>query len=90
MKAREWREKSNEEREKMLTELQDKARVLRFDLSTREAKNHSDYDKIKKEIADHKNKHNEPAFGIFAPNAYAYKQADNKQAILLFFWIWHP
>ena len=51
MKAREWREKSNEEREKMLTELQDKARVLRFDLSTREAKNHSDYDKIKKEIA---------------------------------------
>ena len=51
MKAKEWREKSNEEREKTLTELSDKARKLRFDLSTREAKNHSEYRKMKKDIA---------------------------------------
>lgn len=51
MKAREWREKSEAEREKSLLELQDKARLLRFDLSTREAKNHSDYAKMKKDIA---------------------------------------
>lgn len=51
MKAKEWREKSIGEREKTLLELQDKARKLRFDLATREAKNHSDYRKIKKDIA---------------------------------------
>lgn len=51
MKAKEWREKSIGEREKELVELEDKARKLRFDLATREAKNHSDYRKIKKDIA---------------------------------------
>lgn len=51
MKAREWREKSSGEREKTIAELEDKLRKLRFDLSTREAKNHSDYDKMKKDIA---------------------------------------
>ncbi|OGI14409.1 MAG: 50S ribosomal protein L29 [Candidatus Moranbacteria bacterium RIFCSPHIGHO2_12_FULL_54_9] len=51
MKAREWQEKSAGEREKAILELKDKARKLRFDLATREAKNHSDYDKIKKDIA---------------------------------------
>jgi ribosomal protein L29 len=51
MKAKEWREKSEGEREKMIPELQDKARKLRFDLATRETKNHSEYRKIKKDIA---------------------------------------
>lgn len=51
MKAKEWREKSGGEREKLMLELQDKARKLRFDLATREAKNHSDYRKIKKDVA---------------------------------------
>ncbi|MDP2838366.1 MAG: 50S ribosomal protein L29 [Candidatus Moranbacteria bacterium] len=51
MKAKEWREKSEAEREKSLSELSDKLRTLRFDLSTREAKNHSDYNKMKKDIA---------------------------------------
>lgn len=51
MKAREWREKSEAEREKALIELSDKMRKLRFDLSTREAKNHGDYRKMKKDIA---------------------------------------
>lgn len=51
MKTKEWREKSIGEREKVLLELQDKVRKLRFDLATREAKNHSDYSKIKKDIA---------------------------------------
>jgi large subunit ribosomal protein L29 len=51
MKAKEWREKSIGEREKTLSELQDKLRKLRFDLATREAKNSSDYGKIKKDIA---------------------------------------
>lgn len=51
MKAKDWREKSSGEREKALLELEDKARKLRFDLATREAKNHSDYSKIKKDIA---------------------------------------
>ncbi len=35
----------------MLLELADKARKLRFDLSLREAKNHSEYRKMKKEMA---------------------------------------
>ncbi len=51
MKAREWQEKSEGERDKALLELSDKLRKLRFDLSTREAKNHSDYRKMKKDIA---------------------------------------
>lgn len=51
MKAKEWQEKSEAEREKALLELSDKLRKLRFDLSTREAKNHSDYRKMKKDIA---------------------------------------
>jgi ribosomal protein L29 len=51
MKAREWREKSEAERDKALIELSDKVRKLRFDLSTREAKNHGDYRKMKKDIA---------------------------------------
>ena len=51
MKAREWREKSAGEREKALIELEDKLRKLRFDLATREAKNSSEYGKIRKDIA---------------------------------------
>lgn len=51
MKAREWREKSIGEREKMMLELKDKARKLRFDLATRETKTHSEYRKTKKDIA---------------------------------------
>jgi large subunit ribosomal protein L29 len=51
MKMQEWREKSEGEREKAICELQDKARKLRFDLATREAKNHSEYGKLKKDIA---------------------------------------
>lgn len=51
MKARDWREKSSGEREKAISELEDKLRKLRFDLSTREAKNHSEYGKLKKDIA---------------------------------------
>ena len=51
MKAKEWREKSAGEREKANLELHDKARNLRFDLATRETKTHSEYRKIKKDIA---------------------------------------
>lgn len=51
MKAKELREKSAGEREKIILEFQDKARKLRFDLATRETKNHSEYSKIKKDIA---------------------------------------
>ena len=51
MKAKEWLEKSEAEREAALLALSDKVRKLRFDLSTREAKNHSDYRKMKKDIA---------------------------------------
>jgi large subunit ribosomal protein L29 len=51
MKVLELREKSSGELSKLLLELQDKARKLRFDLSLREAKNHRDYRKMKKAIA---------------------------------------
>lgn len=51
MKVKELREKSNGEREKMMLELKDKARKLRFDLATRETKINSEYGKIKKDIA---------------------------------------
>jgi|GEM_PF-1175206 len=67
MNAREWREKSGGEREKMLVELQNKARLLRFDLSTREAKNHSDYAKMKKDIARLQTLQNESVLEIEVP-----------------------
>ncbi|MBI2439099.1 MAG: 50S ribosomal protein L29 [Candidatus Moranbacteria bacterium] len=51
MKAKEWREKSSGEREKMIAELRDKLRTVRFGLVTREIKNNSEYQKIKKDIA---------------------------------------
>lgn len=51
MKAREWREKSMGEREKALLELEDKVRTLRFGIATRETKTHSEYRKVKKDIA---------------------------------------
>lgn len=51
MQAKEWREKSEAEREKALTELSDKVRKLRFELSTREAKNHHEHRAMKKDIA---------------------------------------
>ena len=51
MKIQEIREKSIAERLTLLTDLQDKARKLRFDLSLREAKNHREYRKMKKDIA---------------------------------------
>jgi len=51
MKATQWQEKTKTERAKALTDLQEQARKLRFDMATREAKNVSDYHKIKKDIA---------------------------------------
>lgn len=51
MKVKELREKNSGEQEKLLLELQDKTRKLRFDIATREAKNHREYRKIKKDIA---------------------------------------
>lgn len=51
MKIQEIRDKSKGERQALLLELADKARKLRFDLSLREAKNHRDYRKMKKDIA---------------------------------------
>lgn len=51
MKVKEWREKSGGEREKVMLELKEKARKLRFDLATRETKINSEYGKIKKDIA---------------------------------------
>ena len=51
MKAKDWREKHEGERARMLLELRDKVRQLRFDLATREAKRSSEYRKMKKDIA---------------------------------------
>ena len=51
MKAQIWREKSESEREKAILELYDKTYKLRFDIVTRETKNHSEYRKLKKDIA---------------------------------------
>lgn len=51
MKIQELRDKTQGERQTILVELSDKARKLRFDLSTREAKNHREYRKMKKDIA---------------------------------------
>ena len=67
MKAKEWREKSVGEREKALIELQDKVRKLRFDLSTREAKNNSEYGKLKRDIARILTLRTEGSFAIDAP-----------------------
>ena len=67
MKAKEWREKSVGEREKALIELQDKVRKLRFDLSTREAKNNSEYGKLKRDIARILTLRTEESFAIDAP-----------------------
>ncbi len=51
MNAKDWREKSSGERTKTLVDLNVSLRKLRFDLATREAKNHADYRKTKKDIA---------------------------------------
>lgn len=51
MNATQWQEKTKIERAKALIDLQEQARKLRFDMATREAKNVSDYHKIKKDIA---------------------------------------
>lgn len=51
MKAREWREKSIGERESTLLEFTDKLRTLRFEIASRETKNHREYRKIRKDIA---------------------------------------
>ena len=51
MKAKDLRDKSIGEREKLLDELREKNRVLRFDIVTRETKNHREYRKNKKDIA---------------------------------------
>lgn len=51
MKVQAWQEKTKAERTKALLDLQEQARKLRFDMATREAKNVSDYKKIKKDIA---------------------------------------
>ena len=51
MKVKEWQEKTKTELKKALIDLQEQARKLRFDMATREAKNVSDYKKIKKDIA---------------------------------------
>lgn len=51
MKIQEIRDKSKGERMSLFAELADKARKLRFDLSLREAKNHREYRKMKKDIA---------------------------------------
>lgn len=51
MKAKELREKSAGEQEKLLIELQEKNRGLRFDIALREAKNHREYRKNRKDIA---------------------------------------
>ena len=64
MKAKEWREKSEGECEKAVLELSEKARKLRFDLATRETKIHSEYGKIKKDIARLKTLKQEAALSI--------------------------
>lgn len=51
MNITDLRTKHAGERAKLLVELQDKMRHLRFDLALREARNHSDYRKLKKNIA---------------------------------------
>ena len=51
MKAKELREKTDAEREKLLTELQFKAHSLRFGIASRETKNIKEYRAVKKTIA---------------------------------------
>jgi large subunit ribosomal protein L29 len=51
MKMKELREQSSGEREKLLLELQKKARELRFSIAGREMKNHREVRVAKKDIA---------------------------------------
>jgi ribosomal protein L29 len=51
MKAKELREKTVVERERLLGELSAKARELRFGITSRETKNVREYRKVKKTIA---------------------------------------
>ncbi len=51
MKIQEIRDKSKGERATLFADLADAARKLRFDLSLREAKNHREYRKMKKDMA---------------------------------------
>lgn len=51
MKAKEIREKSENELKKELTELRNKLTKLRFDISAKQTKNHREIRKAKKDIA---------------------------------------
>lgn len=51
MKAKEWREKSEGERGAELTTLRDAVRTFRFDVATRQVKNHRGVRAAKKDIA---------------------------------------
>jgi len=51
MKAKEIREKSENELKKDLVELRNKSAKLRFDISAKQVKNHREIRKIKKDIA---------------------------------------
>lgn len=64
MQAKEIREKSQAEQEKALRELSEAARKLRFDIALREAKNHADYRKLRKDIARLKTALRERELGI--------------------------
>lgn len=64
MKAQVWREKSAGERETALFELSDKAYKLSFDIVMRETKNHSEYRKLKKDIARLLTLKKEDAMGV--------------------------
>ena len=51
MKIKEIREKTIEELRNMLAENKEKARVLRFDIHTKQTKDHREYRTIKRDIA---------------------------------------
>lgn len=51
MKTGELREKNTEELKKLLAEKREEARSLRFDIATKQVKNHRDGRKAKKDIA---------------------------------------
>jgi ribosomal protein L29 len=51
MKAKEIREKNENELKKDLIELRNKSAKLRFDISAKQVKNHREMRKIKKDIA---------------------------------------
>jgi large subunit ribosomal protein L29 len=51
MKIKELREKSNNEREKLLLELRKKVRELRFSVAGKETRNHREYRVAKKDVA---------------------------------------